>query len=149
MFAGQWASPTGRMIQGHTVIMFKDTDSAQFLLVKLEQSVLESRRILFCGCFVLLKESALPRLVTTCWRGWEWFREGSWITEILFIYSESPLFLQAVLSLQLLGFMGDFLNCVKRVWLKGGTAEKGKGCKKKWRKWKIPEMVSRGQCTSD
>lgn len=54
------------MIQGHTVIMFKDTESAQFLLVKLKQSVLESNRILFCGCHVLLKESVLPRLVTTC-----------------------------------------------------------------------------------
>lgn len=60
------ASPIGRMIQRQTVIMFKDTDSAQFLLVKLEQSVLESERILFCGCHVLLKESALPWLVTTC-----------------------------------------------------------------------------------
>lgn len=52
--------PTGRMIQGHTVIMFKDTDSAQFLLVKLEQSVLESKRILFCGCHVLLKVCFAP-----------------------------------------------------------------------------------------
>lgn len=59
-------SPTGRMIQGQTVIMFKVVDSAQFLLVKLEQSVLESKRILFCGCHVILKESALPWLVTTC-----------------------------------------------------------------------------------
>lgn len=66
MYARQKASPTGRMIQGHAVIMFKDTDSAQFLLVKLEQSVLESERILFCGCLVLLKEPALPWLVTTC-----------------------------------------------------------------------------------
>lgn len=57
---------TGRMILGHAVIMFKDTDSAQFLLAKLEQSVLETKRILFCGCHVLLKESALPWLVTTC-----------------------------------------------------------------------------------
>lgn len=119
MYARQYTSPTGRMIQGHTVIMFKDTDSAQFSLVKLEQSVLESERILFCGCLVLLKEPALPWLVTTCWRGWEWFREGSWITEILFIYSESPLFLQVVLSLQLLGFMAIFFfNCVKQVWLR-------------------------------
>lgn len=48
---------TERMTRGRTVIMFKDTDSAQFLLVKLEQSVEESRRILFCGCHVLLKVS--------------------------------------------------------------------------------------------
>lgn len=53
--------PTGRMILGPTVIMFKDTDSAQFLL---EQSGLECKIIPFCGCHVLLKE-----LVTTCWRG--------------------------------------------------------------------------------
>lgn len=132
MHPGQSASPTGRMIQRHTVIMFKDPDSAQFSLVKLEQSVLESKRILFCGCLALLEESALPRLVTTCWKGWEWFREGSWITEILFIYSESLLFLQTVLSLQLLGFMANFLNCVKRVWPKGGTAESGRGgCRSK------------------
>lgn len=88
---------------------------------KLEQSVLESKRILFCGCHVLLKESALPRLVTTCWRGWEWFREGSWITEILFIYSESPLFLQAVLSLQLLlsWLCGRFYELCEKSMTKG------------------------------
>lgn len=139
MYARQYTSPTGRMIQGHTVIMFKDTDSAQFSLVKLEQSVLESERILFCGCLVLLKEPALPWLVTTCWRGWEWFREGSWITEILFIYSESPLFLQVVLSLQLLGFMAIFFfQLCEASMTERGTAERARGglpCKKKIGKW--------------
>lgn len=132
------------MIQGHTVIMFKDTDSAQFLLVKLEQSVLESKRILFCGCHVLLKESALPRLVTTCWRGWEWFREGSWITEILFIYSESPLFLQAVLSLQLLlsWLCGRFYELCETSVTKGRNSWEGECVEKKWRKWKMPEMLN-------
>lgn len=56
MFSGQKVatSPTGRMIQGHTVIMFKDTDSAQFSLVKLEQSVLESKKnpLLWLSCAI-------------------------------------------------------------------------------------------------
>lgn len=70
-------------------------------------------------------KSALPRLVTTCWRGWEWFSEGSWITEILFIYSESPFFANssqlAVAAFH--DFVSDWMNCVNEVWLKEGTAE--------------------------
>lgn len=53
-------SPTRRRIQGSPIIMFKDTDSAQFLLVKLEQSALEYKRILFCGCHVLLRVCFAP-----------------------------------------------------------------------------------------
>lgn len=47
-------------MQGRTIIMFKDPDSAQFLLVKLKQSALESKRILFCGCHMLLKVCFAP-----------------------------------------------------------------------------------------
>lgn len=74
-------------------------------------------------------KSALPRLVTTCWRGWEWFKEGSWITEILFIYSESPFSLSLFVSSSQLAvaafhdFVSDWMNCVNEVWLKEGTAE--------------------------
>lgn len=81
-------------------------------------------------------ESARPRLVTTCWRGWEWFREGSWLTEILFIYSESPLVpcLQLLLSWLCCGFYESSVGvrvCVGNkggwmggVWLIVGTAER-------------------------
>lgn len=52
--------PAGRMIRGRAVITLKDTYSAQFLLVKLEQSAQESRRNLFCGCHVLLRVCSAP-----------------------------------------------------------------------------------------
>lgn len=129
--------------------MFKDTDSAQFLLVKLGQSVMESKRILFCGCHVLLRESALPWLVTTCWRGWEWFREGSWITEILFIYSESPSFFSfffassSQLAVAAFVTLWHILWIVWNVvWLKGGTAERTNVWKK------VEKMENRQRCQS-